>query len=403
MIYTLPRPGVLDTDDCYTDNYSDDIRRDLSLMKEIGVTTLMTWNGWNFGRSHATLLSTMAKYEMTLGITFKPDLDGVMRKNLEKLKKTLDQYSVKLEFLYLDYPLDFDNAEEFFRWVIQVRSWMFQEGLDCPLFLRFFPQVSNPKTVQVLLQQWDEGDFTAWVVEAYSTQSMLNWLTNRMLNNKKRIFFLYGADTWTMNNSTQDLVTQEPQLNEMLSLIMNGDIPDTITSEDVNATANYANATEHLLSGAIQGFADSWFLGNAESYFQGGSKDVCPDKNPYLHTSCGGNDPSIAYGDKYFSVEHMGVFKHYETIYYFRCIEPTPTSRLLQRLWNPSASANSLHLDKPTCTLSVSVPSIYVFYMWAAGFVISVLGLLLGCCKATCSSCCCCCRKRKQHIYTVAA
>ena len=64
-----------------------DIKRDLEKMNDMGVTTVMTWNGWNFGRSHSVLLSNLAKYGMSLGITFKPDLNGAMRKNLEKLQK----------------------------------------------------------------------------------------------------------------------------------------------------------------------------------------------------------------------------------------------------------------------------------------------------------------------------
>lgn len=401
VIYTLPRPGVLKDEDCYSNLYADDIKRDLKMMHEMGVTTVVTWNGWNFGRSHSTLLTNLAKYGMSLGITFKPDLNGVMRKNLEKLQKALEEANgVSLEFLYLDYPLDFDNAEEFFRWVVQVRSWMYQEGLNCPLLLRFFPEVSNPKTVQVLLQQWDAGSFDAWVVEAYSTPSMVTWLADRMGDNKKRIFFLYGSDSWDLANNNETLDTQAEQLNEMVTFLETGGESFDPDMEGLNGTVFSGNISAHLLSGAIQGYSDTWFLGVDSNYFQGGAHDVCPDKNPYLHTSCGGNDLSITHGDPYFSVEHMGLFKHYETIYYFRCIDPAPAARLLAAKWRPDAGASlPPSLSSPTCSLSVSVPAIYVFYMWAAGFTVYLLAILIGCCN----SCCCCCsshshRKSQAHI-----
>lgn len=439
LVYTLPRPGVRQDEDCYSDNYADDLRRDLALMSDLAVTTVMTWNGWDFGGSHGAFLDTLAKYNMSLGITFKPDLNGVMRKNLEKLSKLLTQYSVTLEFLYLDYPLDFDNAEDFFRWVIQVRGWMYQlSNLNAPLFVRFFPTVSNPKTVQVLLQQWDAGAFDAWVVEAYSPTSMVSWLVDRMQDNTKKLFFIYGADTWTMKNSTTDEESQAPQLESLVDLIQLGTYdPATNHSASPTApvehtaptestptatrytkgarpsryryTADYADAqaptepsattpvetpvdsstptepaapapgtniTARLMSGAIQGFADAWFLGSDSNYFQGGALDVCPDKNPYLHTSCGGTDLNIQYGDKYYSVEHLGLFRQYETIYYFRCIDPTPASLMLQHKWNPNAKKAIV----TTCTLSVSIPGAFVLYIWAAGFVTAVAALIASCC-----------------------
>lgn len=440
MVYTLPRPGVQTTEDCYTDTYADDLKRDLALMHDLSVTTVMGWNGWDFGRPHGIFLGELSKYNMTLGITFKPDLDGVMRKNLEKLSKLLEEHKVKLEFLYLDYPLDFDNAETFFRWVTQVRGWMLQlDNLNAPLFVRFFPEVTNPKTVQVLLQQWDEGSFDAWVVEAYSSTSMVSWL-NRMEGNTKKLFFVYGADTWTMLNSTSDFESQAPQLATLLNLIelgqydapLNLTVPppvsenpdlemspedsvplDEIIPEDSRRSLlshsshhrelTYAYIGRHLirtefaepitsnlttmvdvgdiavrlLSGAIQGFSDIWFLGRGSNYFQGGALDVCPDRNPYLHTSCGGTDPFISYGDKYYSVEHLGIFRHYETVYYFRCIDPTEASLMLQKRWNPK-------LSKPivsTCTLSISIPAFYVFYIWGGGFAAALLTLLASCCR----------------------
>lgn len=436
LVYTLPRPGVQETEDCYGDTYADDLVRDVGLMHDLGVTTVMCWNGWDFGSSHAIFLDTLAKHNMTLGITFQPDLDGVMRKNLEKLSKLLSEHSVTLEFVYLYYPLDFDNADDFFRWVTQVKGWMLQlDNLNSPLLVRFFPEVTNPKTVQVLLQQWDEGSFDAWVVEAYSSTSMVEWLIDRMEDNTKKLFFIYGADTWTMLNSTSDYDNQPAQLATLIDLVQLGqydapigttvavppsaptsEAPTAEPTESTEPTASpvptstkrrkdkkdheYAyihghlvrsllvvenrttvmevgNLTVNLMSGAIQGFADSWFLGQDSNYFQGGTDDVCPDKNPYLHTSCGGTDSDISYGDRYYSIEHFGIFDQYETIYYFRCIQPTNTTHMIQKRWNPS-------LSKPialTCTLSISIPAFYVFYIWGGGLGIAVLALLASCCR----------------------
>lgn len=447
MIYTLPRPGVQTLEDCYVDTYADDLVRDVGLMNKLGVTTVMCWNGWDFGRSHSVFLETLAKHNMTVGITFKPDLDGVMRKNLEKLSKILEESKVPLEFVYLDYPLTFDNADDFFRWVTQVRGWMLQlDNLDAPLFVRFFPEVTNPKTVQVLLQQWDEGSFDAWVVEAYSSTTMVDWLVTRMEGNSKKLFFSYGADTWNMLNNTADFDNQSPQLTTLVDLIQLGQYdapigtpaltptssspetpspssgpttgptasPSPVASTPTSAapttptTAKRAqltrdlerafarhsarstmagnltvitvvgNVTQHLLSGAIQGFSDAWFLGQDSNYFQGGTNDVCPDKNPFLHTSCGGTDSYISYGDKYYSAEHMGIFRQYETIYYFRCVEPTAASLMIQKRWNPSLAT----AIPTTCTLSISIPAFYVFYIWGGGLGMAILALLASCCRS---------------------
>jgi hypothetical protein len=363
VFYTLPRPGIGQKQDCYTDMYSQDLLRDLKLMHQMGVTTVMTYNPWSWGASHSVLLDKMAEYKMSLGLTFKADIKGNMRRNLEKLQKAVEDSKVKLEFVYLDYPLDFDNAEPFFRWVIQVRSWMKQFALDVPVLVRFFPEVTNTQTISYLLGQYDEGDFTAWVVEAYSTASMIQWETIQAKNQKK-LFFKYGADSWNMVNKTTELYPQAKQLMTMV---------DRLGSGSSNAT----------LSGAVLGYSDTWYLGNEIVYFQGQNDDLCPDKNPYLRTSCGGYDPAIEYGDVYWAVEHMGVMKAYETIWYTRCVDTTPAARGLQTKWNPGAQP----LPATTCVFSNTVPHDYVLYLWAAGGVAAIIGLMIGCCKSRCRAC----------------
>ena len=365
LFYTLPRPGVGQNEDCYTDMYSQDLKRDVKLIAQIGATTLMTYNPWNWGASHAVLLNEMARYKLSLGLTFKADVDGNMRRHLEKLKRALEESKVALEFVYLDYPLNVDNAEAFFRWVIQVRSWMKQFDLDVPVLVRFFPEITNPQVVEYLLGQYDQGDFAAWVVEAYSTAAMDQW-EEAMASNSKQLFFRIGADSWDMVNKTTTLAPQADQLMTMVTRLSGGGSSGNVT-----------------LSGAVLGFSDTWYLASEVVYFQGQNDDLCPDKNPWLRTSCGGYDHGIQFGDVYWAVEHMGIMKAYETIWYTRCVEATPASRALQAQWNPGAAG----LPGTSCVFSNTVPHDYVLYLWAAGGFCAILGLLIGCCKSSCRSC----------------
>lgn len=123
IAYSLPRPGVGHSDDCYLDMFADEIKRDIGAIKALGATTLFTKNPLDFGVTHDIFLSELVKNNISIGITFLPDEDGLARKNLENMQLQLTKYNVTLEVLFIDFPeMNFDNAEEFFRWASQVRG-----------------------------------------------------------------------------------------------------------------------------------------------------------------------------------------------------------------------------------------------------------------------------------------
>lgn len=61
-----------------------------------------------------------------------------MRRYLEKIAIELKDHAVKLEFINIDFDLNFDNAENFFTFAGKLRTWLDQFELDCPLVVQFF-------------------------------------------------------------------------------------------------------------------------------------------------------------------------------------------------------------------------------------------------------------------------
>lgn len=368
IVYVLPRPGISSTEDCYVDMYADEIKRDIEIINSLGATTIVTLNPWDFDSDHKVFLSNLSKYNISLGITFHADFDGVARRNLEKLKKQVQKYNVKIEFILLDYPLDFDNAEDFFQWTSQVKGWMLQQEIEVPLLARFYPEVSDSITIDNLLQRWDSGDFDAWLVEHFSIAAIEDWLVEKMKCQKKKVFFFYGSDKWESLKMEPNYEDQAKQLEELI-LFTGGNHPKSSMS-------NYSQ----LLGSALLSYSDIYYLGRGITYYHGGLGDICPDKNPYLQTSCGGVDRNILYGDTFYSVERMGLYDQYETIMYFRCVSPGLAAKTVKRLWGDGTGGPTVEQD--TCVFSISTPGMYIFFLWAAGFVMAVLGVIAGACKS---------------------
>lgn len=333
----------------------------------MGFTTILTLNPWDFGLKHDIFLSTLSKYNLSLGLSFKPDLDGIVRKNLGILKENVDAHNVTIEFIFLDYPLDFDNAESFFIWTYQVRGWMAQQNITSPLLVRFFPEVNNDATIKSLLERWDTVDFDGWVIEKYSVDGMKDWINEKLQGHKKKAFFLYGADKWNTSHMEPDYESQANQIVELVNFMTQNHIDSPLS--------NYSQ----LLGGAIVSYSDISYLGRSPSYFLGGKGDICPDKNPYLTTSCGGMDVGIKFGDQYYSVERMGLFDYIEKPTFIRCVKPTLAAQSLVVLWGGS---NSSIVTESSCVLTFSLPGIYVYVIWAIGFVLAIVGLILGCWKS---------------------
>jgi hypothetical protein len=367
IFYSLPRPGIHHSDDPYTTLFYSDFQRDLKLMNSMGVTTVVTYNEWKFGRSHHLFLETMHNYNMTLGLRFAPDTNGVLRRSIEQLKKLLVDANVTLEFLIFDYPLNFDNAASFFLWLRQVRTWMKSNDLKAPIFLSWFRN-ADASAIPGIAKQWDDQTgFDAWLVEAYSTTTMSTW-ANEYLTGQKGVFFLYGADSWNTTAAEEALDQQAAQLDVLMDWISN------------NRVSHSNGSYSGVVGGALQGYADSWYLGASETAYVGSGKDICPDRNPYIQSSCGVSDPNVVYGDNLVSVEHMGVMKDHETIWYTRCVEVTPASKLIQSRWNSTGVP-----IEDTCVFSLTLPGFYVIYLWAAGFAVVILGIVTSWLR----SCCC--------------
>lgn len=375
MVYVLPRPGVKYDEDCYLNMYADEINRDLDIIAEMGATTLLTVNQWDFNSGHDVLLTAMNRHNISLGISFKADLDGVARRNLEKLKVQLTKFDVNLEFVLLDYPLDFENAEDFFIWVVQVKGWMEQQEIKAPILVKFFPEVSSDVTIENLLERWDSELFDAWVVDQYSISGMENWLTEKLKYFKKKAFFLYGADRWDTMKMLPNEEDQGKQLEELLLYVMQDHPKSSVT--------NYTQ----LYGSALLSYSDIFYYARGAKYFQGGKGDICPDGNPYLQTSCGGVDDGILYGDSFYSIEYMGLFEHYETISYHRCVKPGTGAKVVKKIWKGKGK-DSIISDE-TCVLSLSVPGQHLYFVWAGGLVMAIFGVILGSCKS--------CQKDRQR------
>jgi len=80
----------------------------------------------------------------------------------------LSQHGVKWEALFIDYKLDFDQAEEFFGFVGKMRTWMDQVNVNAPLVVRFFRGITSTAQIEALLQAWDWAAFDAWAVPVRS-------------------------------------------------------------------------------------------------------------------------------------------------------------------------------------------------------------------------------------------
>lgn len=378
MVYVLPRPGIKHTEDCYLNMYADEIKRDVDIIADLGATTILTLNQWDFDSGHDVLLAALSTHNISLGIAFKADLDGVARRNLEKLKTQLTKHEVVLEFVLLDYPLDFENAEDFFRWAVQVRGWMDQQEIEAPVLVKFFPEVSSDVTIENLLERWDSEMFDAWVIDQYSIAGMESWLLEKLQYFKKKVFFLYGADRWNTTEMVVNEVDQGKQLEELVSFMMQEHPKSSVT--------NYTQ----LYGSALLSYSDIYYYAREVKFFQGGRGDICPDGNPYLQTSCGGVDSNILYGDSFYSVEYMGIYSHYETVTYHRCVTPESGAKVIKKLW--SKGDGSVNSD--ICVLSLSVPGMYLYFFWAAGLVMSIFGVIIGACKSCHKD-----RQRKQREF----
>lgn len=317
----------------------------------------------------------MAKHNLSLGLAFKPDLDGIVRKNLAILKESVDAHNVTIEFIFLDYPLNFDNAEDFFIWTHQVKGWMSQQNITVPLLVRFFPEVNSDATINALLERWDTVNFDGWVIEKYSVEGMKDWLNVKLTGHEKKAFFLYGADKWNISDMVPDYESQASQLVDLVSFMIQQHVDSPLS--------NYSK----LLGGAIISYSDISYLGKAPTYYLGGKGDICPDKNPYLTTSCGGMDTGIKFGDKYYSVERMGIFDTIEKPTFIRCVGPTLAAKAIIKLWG--GSEDNPIVNRNNCVLSFSLPGIYIYFLWAGGFILAIVGLILGCCRS-------CSRDRKR-------
>jgi hypothetical protein len=131
----------------------------------LGATTVVTTNQWQWDSDHSEFLALLQRFNLSLAVTLIPDLgDNSMRRYLKTIKEELDRFEVRWEFLYVDFDLNFDNAEAFFMFAGKLRTWLDQLGLETPLIVRFFKDVTSTVQIDALLEAWDWTEFDAWGV-----------------------------------------------------------------------------------------------------------------------------------------------------------------------------------------------------------------------------------------------
>lgn len=134
----------------------------------------------------------------------------------------------------------------------------------------------------------------------------------------------------------------------------------------------YARRDSHpiLLGVVLIGYVDEYFLGSEAQNYQGTPEDICPDNNPYLQTTCGVRDPSVAYGDAIVSVEHLGIFATTETLILTRCVIPKKAVSTLRKLWKNTTDEFSA---SEFCCFSISVYPLELIWITLSFIGVAIL------------------------------
>ncbi len=67
IVYSLPRIGLTNSDDCFLDIYQDELERDMALIKQMGAETVFLFCPWSTETdiTHTAFLNILIKYNMS--------------------------------------------------------------------------------------------------------------------------------------------------------------------------------------------------------------------------------------------------------------------------------------------------------------------------------------------------
>jgi len=190
IVYSLPRIGITDSDDCYLDIYQDELERDMSMIKQMGAETVFLYCPWNTKAevTHTSLLNIMVKYNLSFIVSLETSIYQIEKRGGEKDFQTgLDSLTWELgntkgatdlfKGVYIKYELDGETAEYFFSFVTKVSFWLKTLNYDVALMVPWVQNVGiEEKDIKAQLTQWNSAEFTAWVILLYSPEEIQRWV-----------------------------------------------------------------------------------------------------------------------------------------------------------------------------------------------------------------------------------
>jgi hypothetical protein len=190
IVYSLPRIGLTDADDCFLDIYQEELDRDMNLLKQMGAMTVFLWCPWSTKTdvTHGAFLDILVKYNMSFIVSLETSIYQIEKRGGEKEFQTglyaltweLDNTPGAKELfrgIYIKYDLDGETAEFFFSFVTKVSFWLKTLEHNIPLLVPWVQNVGiEEKDIKAQLTQWNTADFTAWAIILYSPEEIQSWV-----------------------------------------------------------------------------------------------------------------------------------------------------------------------------------------------------------------------------------
>ncbi len=190
VVYSLPRIGLTNSDDCFLDIYQDELERDMALIKQMGAESVFLFCPWSTAAdiTHTAFLDILVKYNLSFIVSLETSIYQIEKRGGEKDFQT-GLYSLAYELqntpgaealfkgVYIKYELDGETAEYFFSFVTKVSFWLKTLSYDVALMVPWVQNVGiEEKDIKAQLTQWNSAEFTAWVVLLYSPEEIQSWV-----------------------------------------------------------------------------------------------------------------------------------------------------------------------------------------------------------------------------------